>query len=83
MKVTLDSSVLNGKILKPLSRIVDDCILTLNKDTLESIATVTSGGIIIYTKYNIASDILYTKYVNADTDSLAAELGIKDNEWVD
>ena len=57
MKVTLDTSVLNGKILKPLSRIVDDCILTLNSDSLESVATVASGGIIIYIKYNIASDI--------------------------
>ena len=57
MKVTLDTSVLNGKILKPLSRIVDDCILTLNSDSLESIATVASGGIIIYIKYNITSDV--------------------------
>ena len=57
MKITLDTTVLNGKILKPLSRIVDDCIITISSDTLESIATVASGGIIIYTKYNITSDI--------------------------
>ena len=57
MKITLDSSVLNGKILKPLSRIVDDCIINISSDRLESIATVPSGGIIIYTKYNIVSNI--------------------------
>lgn len=57
MKISLDSSVLNGKILKPLSRIVDDCIITITDTTLESIATEASSSIIIYTKYNIVSDI--------------------------
>jgi len=57
MKMTLDTSVLNAKILKPLSRIVDDCILTINENHIESIATVASGGIIIYTKYNVDTDI--------------------------
>ena len=57
MKVKLDTSVLNAKILKPISRIVDDCILTLSNNTIESVATVDSGGIILYTKYSVACDI--------------------------
>lgn len=55
--MTLDTSVLNAKILKPISRVVDDCILTINGNTIESVATVASGGIIMYIKYRIESDI--------------------------
>lgn len=55
--MTLDTSVLNARILKPLSRIVDDCILTVRDDSVESMATVASGGIIIYTKYSAKTDI--------------------------
>jgi hypothetical protein len=57
MKLTLDTSVLNSKILKPLSRVVDDCILTIANDKIESVATVASGGIIVYIKYNVDTDI--------------------------
>ena len=57
MKITLDTTLLNAKILKPLSRIVDDCILTIKDKTIESLATVGSAGIIIYVKYNIDTDI--------------------------
>lgn len=57
MKITLDTSVLNAKILKPLSRVVDDCILSINDTYIDSIASVAGGGIIVYTKYNIKTDI--------------------------
>lgn len=56
MKLTLDTSTLNDKILKPLGRIAENCILTVNKDKIEAIATVPSGAIIMYTKYDVVSD---------------------------
>lgn len=57
MKIQLNTSVLNTKILKPISRIVEDCILTVNKNQIESVAAVAGGGIIIYVKYNAITDI--------------------------
>jgi len=56
MKLTLDTSTLNDKILKPLGRIAENCSLIVNKDTIEAVATVPSGAIIIYTKYDVVSD---------------------------
>lgn len=57
MKITLDASVLNGRILKPISRVVEDCILTITDSMIDCIATVPSRGIIIYTSYPVDTDI--------------------------
>ena len=53
MKITLDATILNDNILKPLSRLMDDCILTIEDGKIESMAMVDSGAIIIYSSYPV------------------------------
>ena len=84
MKLTLDTSVLNGKILKPLSRVVDDCILTIDANKIESIARVASGGIIAYVSYDVVTDITEPVTLNIkDISKLTSVLNCIQGQTID
>ena len=53
MNLKLDATVLKDNILKPLSRLLDDCVLTIEDGKLEALAQVDSGAIIVYSSYPV------------------------------
>lgn len=84
MKITIDSSILNTKILKPLGRIVDDCVLTITDSKIESIASVASGSIIIYVTYDVETDIEDDVNLNIkDISKLTSVLNCINSQMID
>jgi hypothetical protein len=84
MNLTLDTSVLNGKVLIPLNKLVDDCILTITPNSLESIATVASRAIIVYIKYDVICDVDGSCNLNIqDISKLSSVLNCIKNQTVD
>lgn len=53
MKVSVKTADLKEKILKPINRLVEDCILTISENSISSIASLDSGGIFVFVKKNI------------------------------
>lgn len=56
-KVSLNTSALKDKILSPISRVIEDCILTIEKNKIQSIATLGSGSIIVLAEHTIDQTI--------------------------
>jgi hypothetical protein len=57
MKININTTALKDKILKPVNLLVEDCVLTLSENKIQSIASLEAGGIIIYAEHQISSDL--------------------------
>jgi hypothetical protein len=57
MKISINTIDLKEKILKPLNRIVEDCILNISENKISSISTIDSGGIIIFVSRTIPASV--------------------------
>ncbi len=55
MVVTFERQALLKKLLEPINRITESCVLTINKDYCYTLATSPDGGIILYSKLNCSS----------------------------
>lgn len=66
MKLSINTADLRDKILRPINRIVEDCVVTVSENNISSIATIDSGGIIL----------LISKDIPVDT-QIAIDLNIK------
>lgn len=55
MLITFERQALLKKLLEPINRITESCVLTITKDYCYTVATSQSGDIILYSKLNCAS----------------------------
>lgn len=83
MIVTLKTSTLKDKILKPINRIVEDCILTITENKIQSISTLDSGGIIIFSEFDIPETITEPIHLNIkNINKLSSVLNCVTDEFV-
>ena len=84
MKISINTLALKDKILKPVNRLMEDCILTISENKIQSVAALEGGGIIIYAEQTIPEKITEPINLNIkNINKLVSVLNCVTDETVD